>query len=655
MRAQETIDGAPPDDRQALLNQILRDRAPKIAADPRVRPTIRVGGIGRRHIDAGARDAVIDAIRGGLGQIRDTAEAALRHGRVHRLFDGPLDLVLVSPLAEGADRLIADTALELGYRLGAILPFDRAAYESTFDLEPEPPPVVHEFRRLVEVAASEQGYGLLVLDGDPGAGGRNLAYQNCAASLMRWSDILIAVVEEAQTTSQTAVSVEEAILMGVPVIVIDPSRAEPFRLVVGGDLVGVADSEKELRKLVIELLGGAGGAGGWDGDLPEHGRDAAHGLQASCEEDIKYLPERRCDFEYDGPFAAVTIAPVWVGWCAGLNGWIERRLRRVAAKADPDRPRIAAHTLPFDAASAASFVDVFLQYQRADAAANAYAELHRSVQIMIAVLAVLTGVFAVADIGTELPWFAGLQFLSLFCALLLVRVAGRERWLHRWLDYRLVAEVFRYAKFLLVAGRPSPFTDLRDHGGEDSARAWTRDYCQHVLRAQRVGMPGRGRVVVPHAVEAARTYIRANCFEDQLRYHRWSAAYREQLGRILQTSAVIVSTVTLAVVLANFGFKALSLAPSSPHLETLLNVAEFAAALLPAITAALLGLRAFGEHTVVARRSKSTVRTLLREEMRLAKAADIETLGRHTLAVARVLLRDIDGWLDLFADKHIES
>lgn len=64
-------------------------------------------------------------------------------------------LVVLSPLAEGADRLVADVGLELGARLIAVLPLPRAEYEKDFEHPGEPAQSAAskaEFARLLEQA-----------------------------------------------------------------------------------------------------------------------------------------------------------------------------------------------------------------------------------------------------------------------------------------------------------------------------------------------------------------------------------------------------------------------------------------------------------------------------------------------------------------------
>ena len=95
------------------------------------------------------------------------------------------DFVIVSSLAEGSDRLVAEAGLAGGYALEAVLPFDRAEY-------------AHDFH----TPESRAAFGLLLgrasavfeLDGD--AGERSRAYE--AAGFVRLAniDLLISIWDQ---------------------------------------------------------------------------------------------------------------------------------------------------------------------------------------------------------------------------------------------------------------------------------------------------------------------------------------------------------------------------------------------------------------------------------------------------------------------------
>src|SRR6185503_8409914 len=120
---------------QDELSARVAELAPAIARDPRPAPALRVGAMGHRTLPDGAEARVTAAVNRVLAAIRASALAATAEAEVAARFQGPLDLVLVSPFAQGADQIIATAAEEIGYRLGAVLPFEESAYEKTFDLE----------------------------------------------------------------------------------------------------------------------------------------------------------------------------------------------------------------------------------------------------------------------------------------------------------------------------------------------------------------------------------------------------------------------------------------------------------------------------------------------------------------------------------------
>ena len=105
-----------------------------------------------------------------LCQLRQTAEGALNQTSIGKQFSGDLEMIVITRLAEGADRLIGRTAIDLNYRLGAILPFSISDYEATFDLG-ENRAAVNEFRALLGAAALPLGHGVIVFDGNTTQGG----------------------------------------------------------------------------------------------------------------------------------------------------------------------------------------------------------------------------------------------------------------------------------------------------------------------------------------------------------------------------------------------------------------------------------------------------------------------------------------------------
>lgn len=108
-------------------------------------------------------------------------------------------LILLSPLAEGADRLVAHVALNLNLRLIVPLPMRRELYERDFTSAES----LAEFRQLL--ARAEHSFELPVVEGrteaeigEPGPA-RDCRYEQVGAYIVRHSQILIALWDGEQS------------------------------------------------------------------------------------------------------------------------------------------------------------------------------------------------------------------------------------------------------------------------------------------------------------------------------------------------------------------------------------------------------------------------------------------------------------------------
>ncbi|HEX4026852.1 MAG TPA: adenylate/guanylate cyclase domain-containing protein [Rhizomicrobium sp.] len=176
-------------------------------------PALRVAAIGHREISPLLKARVAAAAKQVLTDIRDGAQGASR-------------LVLVSPLAQGADQLIATTALELGYRLEAVLPAPPTDYERTFGLDTEEQDIAL-FRDLMAKAAPPQGEGVLALAGDlSSSDARDHAFLACADAVIRRADMVVVILSKDRWQSQSGQTVRDALALDIPVIVIAPEAPE---------------------------------------------------------------------------------------------------------------------------------------------------------------------------------------------------------------------------------------------------------------------------------------------------------------------------------------------------------------------------------------------------------------------------------------------
>ena len=143
------------------------------------------------------------------------------------------NLGLLSALAEGADRIVADIALAQGCRLQCILPFAAAEYERDFDS----PDSVAEFRKLLAHAC-----GRRELHGDPAI--RDAAYEAAGRTMLDECRALIAIWDGAPAAGQggSADMIKEAVARGIPVIWIHSQEDRPPLLRFHGDTPFAASS-----------------------------------------------------------------------------------------------------------------------------------------------------------------------------------------------------------------------------------------------------------------------------------------------------------------------------------------------------------------------------------------------------------------------------
>ena len=132
-----------------------------------------------------------------------------------RSLTGPL--TLVSSLAEGADQLVAEEALAVGYQLVSPLPFARDLYEQDFVRDKS----VETFRRLLGQASE-----IMELPGErvtPAAD--QAAYAKAGQRMLDKVDVLLAIWNgaAARGTGGTAEIIASAVKRGLPTVWIHAS------------------------------------------------------------------------------------------------------------------------------------------------------------------------------------------------------------------------------------------------------------------------------------------------------------------------------------------------------------------------------------------------------------------------------------------------
>ena len=517
---------------------------------------------------------------------------------------------IVTALAEGADRVVADAGLRGNTEIDVIIPFSRSDYAKDFDV----PAARDEFYALLGRAST-----VIELDGryEPSEG-RSAAYAAAGMKVVRQADILIAVWDGggADGRGGTAEIIDYALHNSCPVIWL-PSNGRPFecygepvRLLLPERSV-IKGAEDELLKWLASWLAPPDAASDRDGAA-----DAAVPLHEYFRERRPSLPLYRL---YDRFVRLVT-----------LGGH-----RAAAPAAKPARKIQLA-----DVTSAAGFHDpqsesLQRHYDWLDTLSSYYAGLYRSAFLVNYMLA------AVAVLGAATGSFAGsiVEFVSLVLILALTWIGLRRRWHQRWIDYRDTAEKLRTTRFLRLVASPPMTPQLPPHLSEapDSNFGWLY---RAIMRE--CGLPSI--VFTSEYLTLVRGYLMDEELSGQIAYHHRNSARLHVFDHRLHILSLCSFALAFVVALSHFFLE-------EPALEYL-SIA------LPTIGAALFGVRNHGEFARVSDRSKrmEVALTQIRDELAnsASATADRQTLELKAQIIAQTMLSETNEWQNLVRARPLE-
>jgi hypothetical protein len=594
--------------------QEMTTAEPAPEGPPRPPFVFSIGVTGHR-IDALGAD-LLDQLREQLGEIlaliERTAFALL--ARERDCFAGdPPRLCLVSPLADGADQIASEAAVDLGWEIHAVLPFARAYYRSTLSNEPSR----ESFDALLQRANR-----ILELPGEKGD--EPEGYAMAGRATIAHCDVLIAIWDGLKPRGRggTGEVVELAIASGTPVVHIAPELDRPAKLLWAAfdpvvDTMGIDpmaerpfDAE-HVEQMLTALL------------LPPPGKQEHHFLQRFLRE---RLPRFRPRIEY---LLLLTLAGVRKIRASDLTEKAGEQMIR-EEWADYRAKCVTPHGIdaPLDALEHA--------YGWVDRLATNLAQTYRSGHIFSFVmggLAVCMGLSAFMMPHLKFQE-AAFEMLITVAIILNAYIGGRNEWHRRWLDYRQLAERLRPMRSLKLLGIAAP-----DPPGTETnpvPQRWIDWYAMGVWRA--MGCPSG-------TIDRETAGLLAEAIGDhevgpQVSYHVRNSARIELLDKRLEkfgTGLFFATLLTSVATLVGFAINA-------EFVNTYGNWFTLVAAGFPALATAVFGIRFQGDFGGDALRSLATAEKLrqiddeLRKDTRLMRAADL------TEQAARFMLADLDEW-----------
>ena len=537
---------------------------PARPAEPDGRLPIVIGVTGHRHLRATDREKLREHVRG------------LFTGLRRRYPTTPLRII--SALAEGADRLVAEVALEDGHELLVPLPLEPSDYERDF------PETVPEFHALLRRIPSEQ---VFVLPQDDGPDDEQLTphdrrekrYRAVGMFVAQQSHVLLALWDGRATSSGAGTAA-----------VVRMKLEGPSGL-----------PEAGLRPLDAE-----------DGGPVYHVHTPRAGETAPPPKKPEWLLPQEED---EALFHTL---------CSRIERFNSEPLRRSYL----DRlPHAASALLPQIASSSASERTLGAAFAAADLYARHYQRLTRLVLRLTLLFAALLAL--IFELYAEvLPWRAlPITYLAAFASLTVILLWQRQRDVQgRYLDYRALAEGLRVQFYWRLAGLHDSASSSYLRKQLDELR-WIRE----ALRAAAALPPPRTahpELAVEHWVGGQATYYADRTQSQRKRLHLFEKSSQLFLG------AGLLATITLVV-----SWTHLEALPAGHHwLVVLMGFAPIGAALWETY-AERLGLRAqvnqYARFAGIFRRAKRFAEQLelgaTRHDKRHALIALLRELGREAL------------------------
>ncbi|MEM8772291.1 MAG: hypothetical protein AAGD92_11630 [Pseudomonadota bacterium] len=613
---------------------------------PKPRMAFRVGVTGHRSSRLAADQ--IARIEEQLRMTLSMLSAAVENGR--ELFAGvyaDADPVLyfVSALADGADTLAANRALEKGWRLLAPLPFSIENYAKDFSDEDR-----EAFDALLKKADS-----VAELDGArTGPATEERAYLQAGLVTVDQSDLVIAIWdgEEARGIGGTAMIKEEALSAGKHVIWIHAVADRP-PVLIAPDNSETTLTDERLNEVVTAVIAPP------PGEEIEHAfaGQGTHARAAYCE----FAAERAHRINYGSFFQ------FWEKVFAGK--WpFNTRLTTTDPVAEIMHARES--TLAAKLQSSRHDQDVFNnliipRFAWADHLAVHYGNLYRSsyfFNYLFAAAAVFLALFDLVaggfGFGSKTIWIS--VEVTLIVLILGVTIAGkRGRWHEKWIDYRQLTEELRqYRLYFLTLGRGLSEDMAKGEGGE--AAGWVDWYFAATRRE--AGMTSGS--FAQSDIRLIANIILNEEIRPQIAYHDRKAHTLHAMEHRLHHLGEYAFGATLIVCLAylSLAFSAGKETEFQKWAYATKNDIKGAVTLLtgflPSLGAAFFGIRVQGEFASTAERSHATaaqLKTIAAKFEQLASGDNprLSVLRTRVEEAARAMLMENMDWRLLYISKPL--
>ncbi|MCU7812515.1 MAG: hypothetical protein KZQ77_15000 [Candidatus Thiodiazotropha sp. (ex Notomyrtea botanica)] len=523
---------------------------------------LRIGVTGHRELGNSVLirqtiDNLIDRLAGLFGQCEQT----------------PLEWVVISPLAKGADRLVAKSVLRYpASQLEVITPFPLEEYRKDFsDIEDlsEFDELFDKKRFLVELETDDS------VSDNPHL--RNTAYLRAGKAVVDSCEILIAVGDgkPAKGMGGTGDIVSYALERGHIVLWIDTEEpaAEP-KMLSHSESDGLGNTDSQFQYEIKPI--------------PDNAKDLSlgyHQLAAYCSD----TAIKQDEFESKLKHTQKSLSSL--AYKAGLP----------VEKLKP----IFEHIMP--------------HYVRADALTLRYQKLHVMASkaiFLLSATAVSIAVFQVLFYPHHV-WIIGFEIIAMIGALLAFSINKKQAWHEKWLHDRFLAEQLRTSMYTLILGK-DPCANLTHAPGMLPFYAGPKSWL--LSTGSRLTKKALHEVEALEELDQACKFITTGWLEDQQDWHYKNAVRKETSSH--RTTRTVLTAFWLTLAMACLHFFGVGHHDEGPLILSLGNWITFIAIISPAWGASAHAIGKLLEYERIAMRSEQMARELKRIS---SLAEDVQT------------------------------
>lgn len=285
------------------------------------------------------------------------------------------------------------------------------------------------------------------------------------------------------------------------------------------------------------------------------------------------------------------------------------------------------------------------QFVRADLLAQRYQSQH--MKAGSAVYALAAAAVATVTIQTllfprlsELLW---LEVVEIAVILMLLLASYIGDWQRKWIDYRFLAERLRAALFLSVAGIKCEQSPLPPYLSED----WVGRAYAWIWNKRPQAPPDRN-------IHALKKFLLTAWVGDQISFYGKKSERHMRRHVLLARGGEALFLLTLVVAFIHaveFQDSQLSVLSALPSILASVTI------ILPAVGAALAGIRIHREYLRNAKRYAPMVRhlSIIREQIKLVSDTDMESLTKLLEKANDMMLRENQDWRVVFTIPKLEA